>query len=172
MKKINIDRLSLFSLILFILAMVFLLPYMSSLGEELPASLDTNFFYSVADLKTAILLFNDSQAELYINIRWSYDILWPLVYTFFFVMLTIKFADSTSSKKSHWLFIILSFFPFVFDMMENTFITLILFSDIFKTNPFYLLAAISSSMKWISIFAVFIIIGYRVAINIIKNCKR
>ena len=170
MKKGIVNKLTTSSIIFFVLAMIFLLPYMSSLGEELPASIDTNFFYSMYELKNLILLFNDSHIETYINIRWSYDVIWPVIYTFFFVMMNIR-LNIIRKKKLINLFTIIALLPFIFDIMENILITLILSFKNARINLIFLLASFSSALKWLSIAIVFIILLFRGLRNIVPNSK-
>lgn len=147
------------SIALFVLAMVFLLPHMSSLMDQfdnLGTPPDLNFGFNNLGIQTYRNALGFEGRDMYIFIRWTYDILWPIIYTFFFVnvlYLIVKKGDYSIKL------VYLSVLPFVLDILENTLASIFMVVFPSEATILVFLIAVISTFKWLSIgfFFIFII---------------
>lgn len=138
-----------FSLFLFLV-----LPWMSTLSETITgtaASIDTNFSFKVLTYYEIRESFGEIGRRFYIIQRVTFDVIWPIVYTLFLIML------NTMIDKWKDIHIKLVLFAVVFDFLENIIavIFMIQYPSEYETIVYMLM--MSSMMKWILITAAFIL---------------
>lgn len=160
---------TLFAIVLFVIAMIFFLPMMDKANGELETP-DSDFWYDAKRLSEIRLSYDDEQAKNYVETRWTYDVVWPIVYGFF-MFSTIRYM--TQSLKKRNIVSILRVLPFVavfFDFIENTMCSLF-FLDI-SSSLTGRIAPLASGLKWSSIFLVFIVQGGLLLMHIVLWIKR
>ena len=166
---VSSSKILIISSVLFILFMIFVLPYFSNLSDQIvgPGSPDTNFFYDKEDLDSIAYEYGPSGRSNYIILRWTFDFLWPLVYFFFLVsshLYLSKKLNFSFYKKLYFLPIIST----LFDYIEN--ISLSVYMALYpNTNSFLaVFASFASLMKWLLIslsFALIIIMFIHFSLN-------
>ena len=110
---------------------------------------DSDFFYNTDRLLEIKSLHNEAGIKAYVFTRFTYDLLWPVIYTFFMVS-TIAFMTRDMKASKILSFIkILPYLGFVFDILENMSCSLYFLSIAMELTG--LIAPIFSAIKWISI---------------------
>jgi hypothetical protein len=140
----------LFLIFIFILSPGVLI--LSNLLFEENFSPDTSFFYQASEFYQTLSVIGQAGRSYYIIIRWTFDLLYPIVYGVFLTQILLK----VKAQKKHLL--ILPFVMVVFDYIENSIATLLVV--IFPTElpiMVYILQAFSF-LKWISFIIIFMTI--------------
>lgn len=167
-------KLLIISSVLFVLFMGVVLPYVSYWTEEvkgLPAGPDTLFTLDVLRYYTIRSNFGEEGRKLYIILRWTFDIIWPLVYTFFYFTAISCLAKKSKDKFGYkWLFIPL--FAVGLDLMENIIATIFMATDPLQSDFVVILLMISSFAKWVFVGLSFIAIIYLAVRVFIKKGKK
>jgi len=105
--------------LLFFIAVV--LPYFSIQSEILSHSTfspDTAFFYTVTEFYQAMEWYGQDGRNAYILLRWTFDVVWPIVYTSFLVSASGALTK-TKSRKTQLLVLSLPILSVFFDFFEN-----------------------------------------------------
>lgn len=177
MKKcfhLSIDHMpnwaGLISTLVFAFFIVVVLPQQSELAiaNGLTQSIDTSWFYTASDLYRIAESYGPTGREFYILQRWTFDLVWPLVYfAFLFSVSALLFKSIGLSKMSRW---ILSFvwFSLAFDYIENTMVSLVMFRFPEPTWIIADIAGITTSLKWISLGISFFVLFFLIIIKVIK----
>ncbi|MEE4194880.1 MAG: hypothetical protein V2J07_06755 [Anaerolineae bacterium] len=120
---------------------------------------DSSFFYSTTDLYDSAETFGEEGRSAYIQARWSFDVVWPLVYTFFLVTTIswfFKNAFPTDSKLQ--LANLVPVLGMVFDFLENSATTIVMarFPEMSPVAGF--LAPIFTPIKWLFVNGSFVVL--------------
>ena len=157
------------STIIFILFMAIVLPHMNELTEEFAqglGSIDTGFVYNLDEFASIRDGYGEFGRSEYIRIRWTYDVLWPFVYTFFIGSATLLI---TKKFKFSYKFVYVILFGMHFDFLENSLATIYMFFYESELTLLVYLLMIASSIKWILIMGSF---GLLVVLPILYYLKR
>lgn len=153
---------------------IFVLPAVSATTKENTGSSlspDTSFFYSVETLYKIAEGYGEAGREYYINSRFTFDVVWPIVYGFFLVSaLSLAFKKPIASK-SFYMFNLLPLFAIVFDFLENITLAYVMFiypltSFVAYVAPYFTL------MKWLLIYLAFGFLVIVVIVRIFQKIKR
>jgi hypothetical protein len=163
-------------LVLFIFAIftATILPAEAIRGVEvgLTQSIDTSILYSVDDLYTIISGYSREVRFAYIYQRFTFDLIWPLVYGAFIVVTTAYLLVKIKVKRINSLI----YFPLAavgLDFLENISVSILMFIYPLRINALALLASIFTTLKWITLSYSFIqIIILIVVLLIIKTKKK
>ena len=113
---------------------------------------DTFLFYTPADLYQMAEIFGAEGRAAYIHARWTFDLAFPIIYTFFLIVSIGWFEKQVLKKDSGFRTgNILPLFAMLFDLLENTCTSLV-----FSSYPDYLsfvsmLSPFFTLMKWICV---------------------
>jgi hypothetical protein len=147
------------SLLIFILFTATVLPSEAARSFEvgLVESIDTSFFYSATRLYQIIASYSYEVRLLYIYQRFTFDLVWPIVYGFFIISSTwYLIKDSRIPFKNE-----IKYLPIIavgFDFLENILVSLLMYLYPIQINLLGWIASIFTSLKWISLSASFILI--------------
>jgi hypothetical protein len=163
-------------LVLFIFAIftATILPSEAIRGVEagLTQSIDTSILYSVDDLYTIISGYTREVRLAYIYQRFTFDLIWPLVYGAFIFVTTAYLLIKIKVKRINSLI----YFPLAavgLDFLENISVSILMFIYPLRINALALLASIFTTLKWITLSYSFIqIIILTVVLLIIKIKKK
>jgi len=139
----------------FALFMLVVLPLVAWISRQngLTQTPDTSLLYSSAQFSEWMVAYGEGGRRLYLILRWTFDLVYPLVYGLFFYMLLYKL-------KLHirYQWVIVS--AVAFDYFENlaASINVLIFPAI-NQSMIYLMQ-IFSTIKWVALILVFIIIIY------------
>lgn len=147
------------SIILFALAINMLLPQMSAMiisANGIDVTPDSDFWYDSERLSEIRDMFSQEGKTAYVQTRFTFDFLWPLIYTFFFVSCIGYMMKSKERSLLIQVIYLLPFIAIALDIIENILCSLYFMS----IGGEYIapLASVASSLKWIGIFMVFGII--------------
>ncbi len=145
LNRISTGWVTLVALIVFILFMVFVLPGQSS-GNESP---DTSPFYTSADLYRMAEQFGPAGRAEYIRVRFTFDLIWPLVYAGFLITSISWLARRVFPPESAWqLTNLVPLAGMLLDYLENISAVLVMARYPSATAVIDLLAPLISILKW------------------------
>jgi hypothetical protein len=153
---------ALISVVIFTLFIVLILPGQSSNGTDQlsqTVSPDLSFYYSSTDLYKMAESYGEEGREAYIRARFTFDLIWPLVYGFFLVatlswLLNLVFPVESSWQRAN----LLPVFGMIFDYLENISTSLVMWRFPSQTPVVDWLAGIFTAIKWILIGGSFLML--------------
>lgn len=172
MKK-NTWFLVLLNFVLFVLFMVFVLPGESgrSAALGLEHSPDTSFFYTANQLYDIARQYGEAGRAFYIEQRFTFDLVWPLVYGSFLTTSLAFFGRDLSAKRLKRLYL-LPIVVVVFDYFENIMTATVMHRYPLETIILADLAGIFTSLKWMTLSFSFMILLALLGRFIILRFKR
>jgi hypothetical protein len=170
--KLNIYHV-LITLLIFTVFSATILPSEAIRGFEagLTESIDTSILYSVEDLYSIISGYSRQVRLAYIYQRFTFDLIWPIVYGLFIVVTTLYLLIKINLKRLSSLI----YFPLaavIFDFSENISVSILMFIYPFRINALALLASIFTTIKWITLSYSFIQIIILIVFLIIMKIKK
>ena len=177
MKKLfhlSIDRIPLWfgiaTTLLFIFFIVSILPSQSNLAESfgLTESIDTSWFYNSSELYRIAESYGTIGRQFYIQQRWTFDLIWPLVYfSFIFSTSALLYKSIGLSHLNRW---ILSFtwFAILFDYLENIMVSVVMFRYPSQTIIIADFAGTATSLKWIFLGLGFFILALLIIVKLLQ----
>lgn len=163
------------STIIFILFLIVVLPQMSEysvrvIGEfESP---DTSLIYSNSDLYNMAESYGEAGRSAYIKLRWTFDLVWPFVYTLFFLLWTLKLSEYIPSKRGTGYLFIVPLVAMVLDFMENLGATIVMARYPLTSGLIATLTPLMTLTKWTTILASSLILIVLIIAIIIDKLKR
>lgn len=158
------------STLIFAFFIAVVLPQQSELAiaNGLTQSIDTSWFYNARELYRIAEIYGPNGREFYILQRWTFDLVWPLVYfSFIFSLSALLFKSIGLSKMNRWILTFV-WFSLAFDYIENTMVSLVLFRFPSPTWIIADLAGTATSLKWISLGLSFFVLFFLIIIKIIQ----
>lgn len=158
--KISSTWLMIGSLLLMVVFMIAVLPAQAvdsanKIGSE--RSPDTSFFYTPEDLYQMAEEYGPTGRQAYIRARWTFDLVFPLVYTSFLTLGISWFIQRISGWKEIYRHInLLPVLGGIFDLLENSATTLAMALYPKKVQVLLLSASIFTPIKWVLVSASFI----------------
>ena len=151
------------TVIIFLFFVIFtatVLPAISSLSFKLigvSESPDTGFLFDVNLLYDIVNSYGEKGRKYYIILRWTFDIVWPIIYTIFLLTSTLYLLRKNGNKISFKI----AYIPLIalsFDYLENINSTIIMaiYPTRFDLLGYLLLA--SSLVKWIVLSIGFVLV--------------
>lgn len=168
LNKFSTTRVSIIGFCIFLTFSILFLPGQTELTKNYSAgsgSPDTSLFYTPAELYRTAETYGIEGRAAYVQARWTFDLAFPVIYTFFLVT-SISWTAQRVLKPDHFLRRgnILPLYACLFDLLENTCTTMV-----FVRYPAYLpfmsmLAPFITLMKWICVGSSFtLLIGLSIA---------
>lgn len=139
---------------LFALFIVFVLPQVATYSNEAlgdSVSPDTSLFYSAKDIYQMAENYGPSGRAAYINLRWTFDLVWPLIYTLFLVLWIIKLSQYLSFYKVTRFLFILPIIGMVLDFLENIGATIIMYRYPLSSRIIATITPVMTFLKWITL---------------------
>ena len=165
--KLNLKLKSIHVLLVtfaFILFGVLVLPAESarSLEYGLNQSIDTSFFYTPTQLYQIIASYSRETRLLYIYQRFTFDLVFPIIYGSF-VVVTIFYLTQNKKDKLNKLLRLFPILAVTFDLLENITVSLLMY--LYPTTIIFVafIASIFTTLKWLTLsFSFAIIFGLSV----------
>ena len=163
----------LISTTIFILFTALVLPWFSQLSVTMTHtsfSPDTDLFYSAEAFSENMRLYGPAGRHFYILSRWTFDVLWPVVYAGFLISLTGYLASGLNRTRRRGVMLV-PILGVLFDLLENTLATVnvALYPD---QIPFLLkLLQGTSLLKWMFLSLSFLIILSLAGLHIYRRFK-
>lgn len=169
----------LLSFALFVVFMILVLPSEASSSDQVIGSVpspDTSFYYSKAELYQMAEAYGQEGRYYYVDSRITFDILWPLVYTFFLINAISWIFNKTILEESKLrLLNLVPLIGILFDYLENITNMVVMFRYPQPTDILASLAGVITSLKWVFVGGSFLILVFGVVLwagvktNIIKT---
>lgn len=146
------------STVIFVLFTLLVLPRVSAYtaitlgGAGYP---DTTLLYTGKELYNIAERYGPEGRRLYVQIRWTFDLVWPLVYSVFFTTLVISLTNDITHNIVRKLYII-PLLALVFDFTENSFATLVMLTYPKELIFLGTLTSYVSLIKWLLIGVIII----------------
>ena len=155
--KISTGWVVIAAVLVFGLFMAFVLPKFSERASQYSngaASPDTSFTYSGTDLYQMAESYGKSGREDFVDIRWTLDLLFPVVYTVFFITTTSWFLRRLVPLSSGLRMLnLVPVAAFSLDLLENSATTFVMLKFPNKAPVAQALAPIFTPLKWIAVAA-------------------
>lgn len=171
--KVSTKQVLIFTII-FLLFTALVLPFISSYTTEIigvSESPDTSFSFNLIKLYNIVDSYGNDGRMFYVIMRWTFDIVWPLVYSLFLVSSIAYLSRETNCK----LGLKPLYFPLLavlFDLLENINATIIMLLYPKRIDVFGYLLFTSSILKWMTIGISFVIVILFTIRLIIKSFKQ
>jgi hypothetical protein len=158
--------------LVFILFTILVLPGQTRNGSESEqtGSPDLSVYYSAGELYDMAEGYGQSGRDAYIYVRFTFDLAWPLVYTFFLVTTISWIYQKVLPGESPWRVInLLPVLGMVGDYLENISTSIVMWRYPQLTPVVDWMAGIFTSVKWllisgsfIALLAGIVLLGWRV----------
>jgi hypothetical protein len=143
---------SLSALIVFVLFSALVLPQQATSAEQETGSAespDTSLFYSVDDLYRMAEAYGKEGRRAYVRARFTFDLVWPLVYLFFLVtaigwVFNQAFVDESAWQRANLAPVLGA----LCDYLENLSTSLVMLRYPDQTPVVDVLAPIFTALKW------------------------
>lgn len=176
--RVSTGWVTLLAVIIFSLFTALVLPNQtnsSTTGEDI-GSPDLSIYYSADDLYNMAEAYGGEGRVDYIRIRFTFDLIWPVVYTFFLVTTSSWiFQKILPTDNPLRLANLLAVFGMLGDYLENISTSIIMWRFPLTTPVIDWLAGIFTALKWLFISGSFIslLVGlFLLAWQFIKRDKR
>jgi len=151
--EICTGRIVILFLVIFLVFTALVLPSQAAVALEVSGQAgtpDLSFYYSGADLYAMAEAYGEEGRSEYIRARFTFDLIWPLVYTFFMAATISWLSKNIFDVSSRWHFA--NLVPLVgadLDYLENIFTSIVMarFPDL--TPYLASLAGLVTALKWI-----------------------
>ena len=154
--------LALAALLLFVAFMTFVLPRQAQDAAQhsgAAGSPDTSLTYSADDLYAWAEAYGADGRRAYIRARFTFDVIWPLVYTFFLVTALSTLTPRAFPPTSLWQRAnIVPLLAFLFDLLENSATALTFARYPAPTPVLATLAGPFTALKWLFVGAGFVLL--------------
>lgn len=159
--KISNNWVMVVTLLIMVLFMIFVLPGQAAVAEENSngsISPDTSFFYGPDDLLQAAKEYGADGRQAYIQARWTFDLVFPLVYISFLVAGISWFYKKLGEPgKLLGYSNLLPLLAGIFDYLENTGASLVMASYPRQFLGLALTTAFFSGVKWLLVGGSFLL---------------
>jgi len=113
-------------------------------------SFDTSFFYRADSVYERIASYGDEGRASYIHARWTFDLIFPLAYGLFcLTAAAFGLFRLVQPGSKLFLLLLLPLFAVLFDLGENTFVTILMSNYPGKLVFIPFAASASTFIKWI-----------------------
>lgn len=169
---ISTGWVTLLALILFLVFTATVLPGQSAAAKanaKHSSSPDTSLTYTRQDLYTMAERFGDDGRDAYIRARWTFDLVFPLVYTTFLATSISWFFSRVFSRASPWQLANLApIIGMVFDFMENSATSLVFARYPNQTPVIDWLAPFFTLIKWVFVAGSFLLLFLGFVIFVVR----
>lgn len=162
-------------LVIFIVFFVVILPHQSAAMNTYSGELgspDLSLFYSPKDLYQMAEQYGSAGREAYVRARFTFDLIFPVIYTLFLVTSISRVLGAVLPKNSRWCMLNLApIAGMILDLLENT-ATSFVMSRYPALSPLSAnLAPVFTLLKWIFVVGSFLIL-FSSAIALLLTCKK
>jgi hypothetical protein len=152
-------RVALAALLIFILFSALVLPRQSRPQPSEAGTPDLSLFYTRGDLYRWAEAYGEQGRQDYVRARFTFDIAWPLVYTFFLVTSISWLCGKAFQPGSRWQLANLApVLGMAFDFLENIATSLVMVRFPQPTPVLDALAGVFTLLKWGFIAASFVLL--------------
>ena len=162
LRRASTGWVALSALLVFLLFSVLVLPQQATKAEEETGSSDspdTSFFYSASDLYRMAESYGEQGRQAYIRARFTFDLVWPLVYTLFLTTSIGWVFGKAFGPDSRWQRAnLIPLLGALFDYLENLSTSLVMLRFPDQTPLVDALAPVFTALKWLFLGASFLLL--------------
>jgi hypothetical protein len=163
LRKASTGRVALAALVIFLLFTALVLPQQAGQAEQQTGqteSPDTSLFYSPQALYRMAEAYGEEGRRAYVRARFTFDLVWPLVYTFFLVTTTGWAFRRGFPPDSRWQRTnLVPLLAALFDYLENVSTSFVMLRYPAQTPVVDLLAPVFTLFKWGLLGAAFLLLS-------------
>jgi hypothetical protein len=163
LRRTSTGWVALGALLIFLLFSALVLPQQAMVAEQDTGSADspdTSIFYSPADLYRMAEAYGEQGRRAYVRARFTFDLIWPLVYTLFLVTATGWVFGRAFAPDSRWQRAnLVPLLGALFDYLENLSTSLVMLRYPDQTAVVDLLAPAFTLIKWSLLGASFLLLA-------------
>jgi hypothetical protein len=170
LRAVSSGWVALAALVVFVLFSILVLPGQSASAEMAAGgagSPDTSFTYTAQDLYNMAEAYGEQGRKAYVQARFTFDLVWPLMYTLFLVTATSWVYGKAFAPGSLWqLANLVPVLGALFDYVENVSTSLVMGRYPDPTPVVATLAPVFTLVKWVllGLSFVLLIVGIVVAV--------
>jgi hypothetical protein len=158
---------ALLALAIFLAFSVLVLPRQAAQAEQHSGdagSPDTSFIYSPADLYRMAETYGEQGRQAYVRARFTFDLVWPLVYAFFLTTAISWVYGKAFAANSRWhLANLASPIGALFDYLENVSTSVVMLRYPAHTGLIDVLAPVFTLLKWLFLVSGFVLLFVGIA---------
>ena len=162
LRRVSTGWVTLSALIIFFLFSALVLPQQAMRAEKetgSAASPDMSFFYSPGELYGMAESYGEQGREAYVRARFTFDLIWPLVYTLFLATAISWVFGRAFAPDSRWQRAnLVPLLGALFDYLENLSTSLVMLRYPDQTAVVDLLAPLFTALKWGFLGASFVLL--------------
>ncbi len=162
LRRVSVGWVALLALLVFVLFSGLVLPQQAAKAEQETGgsdSPDTSFFYTPSDLYQMAESYGEVGRQAYIRARFTFDLIWPLVYAFFLTTAISWTFGRAFPSDSRWQGANLTpLLGTIFDYLENVSTSLVMFRYPDQTMVVDVLAPLFTVVKWGLLGASFVLL--------------
>jgi hypothetical protein len=152
LRRVSTGWVALSALLIFLLFSALVLPQQATKAEQEIGSADSpdmSFFYSPGDLYRMAESYGEQGRQAYVRARFTFDLVWPLVYTLFLATTISWVFGKAFAPDSRWQRANLApLLGALFDYLENLSTSLVMLRYPDQTAVVDLLAPMFTALKW------------------------
>jgi hypothetical protein len=162
LRRVSQGWVALSALLIFLLFSALVLPQQAIRSEQETSSTvspDMSFLYSPGDLYRMAELYGEQGRQAYVRARFTFDLVWPLVYTLFLATAISWVFGRAFAPHSHWQRAnLVPLLGALFDYLENLSTSLLMLRYPDQTAVVDLLAPVFTALKWSLLGASFVLL--------------
>ena len=160
--KISTGWLVIIGLVINLIFAGFVLPAQAAQAEVVSQGAgtpDLSFYYSVDDLYEMAETYGEEGRQAYIRARFTFDLLWPIVYTLFLATSLSWLFRCGFSPGSGWRMAnLVPILGMIFDYLENSSTSLVMLRYPARTPLVDFLAPLFTAIKWVFVGGSFVLL--------------
>lgn len=162
LRAVSTGWITIAALIIFVAFMVFVLPGQASQSDDAAndaGTPDLMFIYTVNDLYSMAETYGEQGRRDYVKARFTFDLIWPLVYGFLLVTSVSWLFGKVFPMESIWQRAnLIPVFGVLFDYLENISTSVVMARFPAQTGVIDFLATIFTPIKWTLVVLSFILL--------------
>jgi hypothetical protein len=162
LRRVSTGWVALLALLIFLLFSALVLPQQATKAEQETGSSDspdTSFFYSPSDLYRMAEEYGERGRKAYVEARFTFDLVWPLVYTLFLTTSISWVFSRAFGSDSRWQRANLApLLGALFDYLENLSTSLVMLRYPEQTAVVDALAPVFTALKWLFLGVSFLLL--------------
>ena len=168
LRRASTGWVALAALVIFLLFTALVLPQQASQAEQETGqteSPDTSLFYSPRALYRMAEAYGEEGRRAYVRARFTFDLVWPLVYTLFLVTATCWAFGRAFPPGSRWQRAnLVPLLAALFDYLENVSTSIVMLRYPAQTPVVDLLAPVFTLFKWALLGAAFLLLALGIVV--------
>ena len=168
LRRVSTGWVALAALFIFLLFSALVLPQQATKAEQETGSADSpdmSFFYSPSDLYRMAESYGEEGRQAYIRARFTFDLVWPLVYTLFLTTSIGWVFGKAFGPDSRWQRAnLVPLLGALFDYLENLSTSLVMLRYPDQTAVVDALAPVFTALKWLFLGVSFLLLFGGIAI--------